>query len=191
MQTEGKTVNVTWTLIFQIFWTFFKISPVTFGGGYAIIPVIEKEVVTKRKWVKEEDISEVLAVSQTVPGAIGVNSATFIGYQIAGVRGALSAIAGITLPTFFIIILLGIAFLSSYGHPKVEAAFEGMRAAVVALIMYAGLRIGKSSVIDATTLVIAVAGVVLLFMFNIHPLQIIVAGALVGVLGIKLKNILN
>lgn len=180
--------NIKWNLIFQIFWSFFKISPVTFGGGYAIIPVIEREVVTKREWIKEEDISKVLAVSQSAPGAIGVNSATFIGYQIGGIRGALAAMIGITLPTFFIIILLGILFLTVQHHPKVEAAFEGMRAAVVALILYAGLKIGKTAVNDITTLILASSSILLLLLFNFHPILVIILGASFGILIVRIKK---
>ena len=82
-------MKVRWKLLFQIFWTFFKISPVTFGGGFAMIPLIVKEIVEKRKWLTNEDITEVIALSQTVPGAVAVNSATFIGHRIGGIRGSL------------------------------------------------------------------------------------------------------
>jgi chromate transporter len=180
--------KIPWNLIFQIFWSFFKISPITFGGGYAIIPVIEREVVTKRGWVKEDDISKVLAVSQSAPGAIGVNSAIFIGYQVGGIRGALAAMLGITLPTFIIIILLGMLFLTVQHHPKVEAAFEGMRAAVVALILYAGLKVGKTAVSDLTTLILASSSVLLLLLFNFHPILVIVLGASIGILIVRIKK---
>ena len=77
-----------WKVLFQIFWTFFKISPVTFGGGFAMIPLIEKEVVEKRKWLKSEEVTDVFALSQSVPGAVAINSATFIGHRISGGKGS-------------------------------------------------------------------------------------------------------
>ena len=76
-----------WKVLFQLFWTFFKISPVTFGGGFAMMPLIEKEVVEKRKWLKSEDVTDVFALSQSVPGAVAINSATFIGHRIGGIKG--------------------------------------------------------------------------------------------------------
>lgn len=176
-----KNNNNSWKLTFQIFWSFLKIAPITFGGGYAIIPVIENEVVNKKKWVKEEDISDVLTISQTIPGAIGVNSATFIGYHINGIRGAMAALIGITLPTFFIVILMALSFLTFQDNPIVAAAFQGIRAAIVALILYAGLKIAKSAVKDWTTLIIAVLAIFALLLFNFHPFAVIILGAMYGI----------
>lgn len=116
-----------WLLILDIFFTFLKIGPVTFGGGYAMIPLIEREVVIRKKWVDGSDVTDVFAVAESVPGAIAINSATFIGYRIAGFGGAIAAMAGVMLPTFCIVVMLSLSFLAVKDHPKVEAAFEGIR----------------------------------------------------------------
>lgn len=175
-----------WKTLFQIFWTFFKISPVTFGGGFAMIPLIEKEVVDKRKWLKNEEVTDMFALSQAVPGAIAINSATFIGQRVYGIKGLIAAIIGVTLPTFIIALFLGILYIFIKDDPKIAAAFVGIRASVVALIVYAAIKIGKTAVIDKSTFGIFVLGVPVLFF--IHPLFAIVIGAFVGIVVIFIKK---
>lgn len=178
-------------LIVQIFLTFFKIGPTTFGGGYAMIPMIEREVVTKKKWVKRSDITDVFAIAESIPGAIAINSATFIGYQIAGRRGAIAALLGILLPTFTIVILLSIGFLYVQDNPKVDAAFQGIRPAIVALITYAGFKIGQTAIYDKTTIVTMVLTVCILLFLQIHPVLIILVGILTGFILVKAKEALG
>ncbi|WP_428911855.1 chromate transporter [Niallia sp. Krafla_26] len=180
-----------WSLLFQIFWSFFKIGPITFGGGYAMIPMIEREVVTNKKWVKSEEITDVFAVSESVPGAIGINSATFIGYRIAGVKGAIAAMIGILLPTFSIVILLSLIYQFLRGNPIVDAAFMGIRAAIVALITYAGIKIGKTAIFDKTTVAITAITVIVLLFLTIHPVLIILTGIIVGILVTKIKTVMK
>lgn len=180
-------IDSGWKMILQIFWAFFKIGPVTFGGGYAIIPMIEREVVENRRWIKEEEIEDVISLSQTIPGAVGINSAAFIGYRLAGVKGAVAATLGILLPTFLIVLGLSAISLSIRHHPKVEAAFEGISAAVVAMIVYAGIRMAKTAVFDKTTF--AMAGLtILLFFLHVSPVVMVVAGALAGILLIEFRE---
>lgn len=178
-------------LIFQIFLTFFKIGPTTFGGGYAMIPMIEREVVTKKKWVKRSDITDVFAIAESVPGAIAINSATFIGYQIAGRKGAIAALLGILLPTSTIVILLSIGYLYVQDNPRVDAAFQGIRPAIVALITYAGYKIGQTAIYDKTTIVTMVLTVCILISFQIHPVLIILLGILTGFILVKAKETLG
>lgn len=179
------------SLTFQIFWTFFKIGPTTFGGGYAMIPMIEREVVTKRKWVKSQDIADVFAVAESIPGAIAINSATFIGFQIGGRKGAIAALLGILLPTFSIVVLLSIAFLYVRGNPIVESAFQGIRPTIVALITYAGYKIGQTAIYDKTTIVTMVITVISLLFLQIHPVLIILMGIVAGITLVKVKEILG
>src|SRR5699024_4934714 len=129
--TEVGMRNNRVKLLWDIFFTFFKISPVSFGGGYAMIPLLERAVTVKKKWVKEKDITDVLVMAQTVPGSIAVNTATFIGYRIAGLSGAIAGTLGIITPTFLIIVALATLFLSFQHNPIVEAAFMGIRPAIV------------------------------------------------------------
>jgi chromate transporter len=175
-----------WKLLFQIFWTFFKISPITFGGGFAMIPSIEREVVDKRKWINDEDVTEVFALSQSVPGAVAINSATFIGHRIAGIKGALAAMLGVSLPTFIIVLALGISYFFIHDNPKLEAAFVSIRVTIVAIIVYAAIRIAKTAIVDKTTLCITLVGVPALFF--IHPIIAILLGAAAGVLSIWIKR---
>ncbi|MET1178640.1 chromate transporter [Peribacillus simplex] len=175
-----------WKTLFHLFWTFFKIAPVTFGGGFAMIPLIEKEVVEKRKWMNSEEVTDVFALSQSVPGAVAINSATFIGHRIAGMRGAMAAMIGVSLPTFLIVLLLGILYFFIQDNSKIESAFISIRASIVAIIAYAAIKIGKTAVVDKSTFCILLAGIPVLFFF--HPVIVIVAGAVVGIVTISIKR---
>ncbi|MDM5294983.1 chromate transporter [Peribacillus simplex] len=180
------TMKGQWKTLLQLFWTFFKIAPVTFGGGFAMIPLIEKEVVEKKKWLKSEEVTDVFALSQSVPGAVAVNSATFIGHRIAGMKGAMAAMIGVTLPTFLIVLLLGILYFFIQDNPKIESAFISIRASIVAIIAYAAIKIGKTAIVDKSTLGILIVGIPILFF--IHPVLAILAGAIAGVVTISIKR---
>ncbi|MCH6265020.1 chromate transporter [Neobacillus citreus] len=173
-------------LLLQIFWTFFKISPVTFGGGFAMIPLIEREIVKKRKWLGNEDVTDVFALAQTVPGAVAINSATFIGHRLAGVKGAIAAMIGVSIPTFFIVLALGISYYSVHQNPKLEAAFMSIRMTIIAIIVYAAIKVAKTALIDKTTIVIMLVGVLALFF--IHPVLAILLGAIAGVTANAVKK---
>ncbi|MBO1514066.1 chromate transporter [Metabacillus bambusae] len=177
-----------WKKVFQLFWSFFKIGPVTFGGGYAMIPLIEKEVVHKKNWVKSEDLTDVFAIAGTIPGAIAVNAATFIGHRIAGIRGAIAATLGTLLPTFIIVLVLCGLLSSFQENPYVESAFFGIRAATVALIVYAGIKIARTSLLDKATFTLALSMVLAMLIFHWHPIFVIFLGALLGILIIKIKE---
>lgn len=177
-----------WLLLVRIFWSFFKIGPVTFGGGYAMIPLFQKEIVDKNRWLEDKDVAEVFAVSQSIPGAIGINSAVFAGYRICGIRGALAALAGVLLPTFLIVVGLCIAFMEVRNNPKIDAAFRGIRPAVVALIAYAGLQIGRVSIKDKTTLLLAIASLLALVVTGMNPVLIIAAGIIIGMIIVPFKK---
>ncbi|MCK1993212.1 chromate transporter [Peribacillus muralis] len=175
-----------WRMLFQLFWTFFKIGPASFGGGFAMIPLIEKEVVEKRKWLKSEDVTDVFALSQSVPGAIAINSATFIGQRIYGIKGAIAAMIGVSLPTFIIVLTLGTLYFFFQDNPKIEAAFVSIRASIVAIIAYAAIKTAKTAIVDKSTLVLLIIGIPALFF--IHPVIAILAGALIGMITISIKR---
>ncbi|MFB7139538.1 chromate transporter [Gottfriedia sp. NPDC056225] len=177
-----------WKLVLEIFWTFFKISPVTFGGGFAMIPVIEREVVIKRGWLKKQDVANVFAIAQSAPGAIAINSATFIGYRVAGLKGAITAMLGIMLPNFLIVISLCILFIHFQYNHTIEAAFKGIQASIVALITYAGYQIGCTAVFDKTTFFIVVVSILILLFSDINLIIIILSGGITGILSIKVKS---
>ncbi|WP_211246764.1 chromate transporter [Cohnella pontilimi] len=175
-------------LLTSIFMTFLKMGPLTFGGGYALIPAIEKEVVDKKGWLRNEEIADVFAVSGSVPGAVAVNSATFIGYRIAGIPGAIAALLGIFLPTFCLMLLLTVFYVQLKDNPKVEAAFTAIRATVVALIAYAAIKIGRTAIVDFATGALAAIASLLLYLGHLHPLLVIVFGATAGVALVKIRE---
>nr|WP_239587740.1 chromate transporter [Bacillus pakistanensis] len=170
----------------QLFWTFFKIAPVTFGGGFAMIPLIEKEVVEKRKWLKSEEVTDVFALSQSVPGGVAINSATFIGQRIGGIKGAIAAVIGVSFPTFLIVLTLGISYFVFHDHPKIEAAFLSIRASIVAIIAYAAIKIAKTAIVDKSTFAIMIIGIPALFF--IHPIIALLTGAFTGIITISIKK---
>lgn len=149
MRTTMKTnmipnTDLRISLLFQLFWVFVRIGPVTFGGGYAMIPMIEREISAKRKWLGEEEMDEILSLAGAAPGGVGVNAAAFIGYRLAGVTGAIAAIAGITIPTFIIVCLLSAVYSQLTDQPKVIAAMKGINGAVIALILVAAYRMVRT-----------------------------------------------
>lgn len=166
--------------LIEIFVSFFKIGLFTFGGGYAMIPLIEKEIVEEKKWVRKEEITDILAVAQSIPGAVAINTATFIGFKTFGKKGALAATLGVILPSFVIISIIA-AFFNKFGDNQfVKSAFAGIRPAVVALIAFAAVKIGKSSVRDKTGLILAFISLVLVVAFNVHAILVIIGGAIFG-----------
>ena len=124
-------------MLWRVFFTFFKIGAFTFGGGYAMIPLIQRETVEKYGWISDDDILEVLAIAESTPGPIAINAATFIGYRVAGFLGALCATLGVALPSFVVILAIS-GVLRQFQHIKaVQYAFVGIRAGVLALIVKA------------------------------------------------------
>ncbi|MHA6483548.1 chromate transporter [Paenibacillus sp. strain BS8-2] len=173
----------TGKMIGELFITFLKIAPSTFGGGFAVMPAMEREVVEKKQWLKGDDIADIFAVAQSIPGAVAINSATFIGYRMAGIRGAIAALLGMLLPTFLIIVALSFVFLQVKDNPKVEAAFMSIRATIVALITFAAIKYGKKALVDKSSAVLICATVIVLFVGSnyIHPMLVIIGGAAAGI----------
>jgi len=136
--------------------------------------------------LRGDDLPDLFAFSQSVPGSIAVNSSIIIGYQIAGRLGAICALLGMILPTFFITLALAILFLGIQDQPMVEAAFAGVRPAIVGLIIFAAYKIGKKAILDKKTLSILVGTVGLLLLTPFHPIYLIIVG---GVLGISLFGV--
>lgn len=167
-------------LLIEIFTSFFKVGLFTFGGGFAMIPLIEKEMIDKKAWVEEEEIIDIFALSQSVPGSIAINSSTSIGYKIAGTYGAVVATIGVVLPSFMIITIIA-AFLSNFqDNAIVQAAFMGVRSAVVALVLMAAIKIGKTSIKDALAALITILTVILILAINLNVIFAIIGGGLVG-----------
>jgi chromate transporter len=173
--------NITTTLLWSIFWSFCKISPISFGGGYAMIPAIEKEIVETRQWMDDDEMSDVLSIAGSSPGGIGVNASTLTGYRLAGIKGAIAAVLGVSLPNFIIMLALTIGYSAVQNMPKVTAAFEGIHTAVIAFIAVAGWKMWKSAVYDKSTLLIVIGALLALLFSNMHPALLLVIGTLIGV----------
>lgn len=182
------TYKETIKLLVQIFFSFLKIAPVTFGGGYAMIPVIEKEVVVRRKWTDRHDMHTVISIAGSAPGGIAVNTASLIGYRLLGVKGAITAVIGVTLPPFLIILILGSSFYYFKDYPKVMAALEGIRAGIIALILLAAFKMGKKALFDMTTWIAFAGSIFALWVVGLHPIFIIVIGLLAGILTLTIKK---
>nr|WP_246553476.1 chromate transporter [Paenibacillus tritici] len=150
-----------------------------------MIATIEEEIVRKKKWMNEAEMGDMISVSGSAPGGVAVNSATFIGYRLGGVAGAVAAVIAITLPTFLIVFLLSGLRLLFKDNVKVEAALKGIHAAVVALIIVAAGKMWKASVLDAVTFALVAVSLALLLFTQIHPFYLIVGGLTAGVLVVQ------
>lgn len=158
----------------ELFGIFFKIGAFTVGGGYAMIPLIENEIVNKRKWIAPEDFLDLLAISQSAPGVFAVNIAIFIGYRLKGVRGSIITSLGSILPSFIIILAIAIFFTSFKDNPVVERIFKGIRPAVVALIAAPTFNMAKSAQITRYTIWIPVVSALLIWLSGFSPIWIII-----------------
>jgi len=172
----------------ELFYSFFKIGAFTIGGGYAMIPLMEQELVDRRGWMRREEFLDQLALSQSMPGVLGVNMATGCGYRLRGFSGALAAIVGnIVMPILFII-ALAMLFRHFRGNALVEHFFMGVRPAVVALIAAPVFRLAKSASISWSTCWIPLLATLLIWLFDISPILVILAAVVGGFVYGRLKK---
>lgn len=165
----------------SLFWTFAKVGVMTFGGGYAMLPILEREVVDNKHWVSDAEIMDYYAISQCTPGVIIVNVATFIGQKLGGRLGGIIATLGVIFPSLVIITILA-ALLSSFSHIEaVKHAFAGIRICVCIFIFNAILRLWKSSVKDAITCLLFLIVFIASLFINISPAIFIVLAGIAGV----------
>lgn len=161
-----------------MFLTFFKIGAFTIGGGYAMIPIIQQEIVEKKKWIEEEEFLDIIAISQGSPGPIAINASIFIGYRLKGLKGAITCMLGTALPSFLIILLIAMMFFQYRNNPIIEKVFLGIRPAVVALIASAVYKMYKSSQIKGIRILIAIASMLVIVFTNISPVYLILVGGI-------------
>ncbi|WP_097677479.1 chromate transporter [Anaerosalibacter sp. Marseille-P3206] len=165
-------------MLFKMFMTFFKIGAFTIGGGYAMIPLIQDEVVERNKWLTMEEFLDIIAIAEATPGPVAVNTSTYVGYKMYGLKGALICTLGTILPSFVIILTI-VKFLWKYRQNEIaDKVFLGIRPAVAALIFSAVYKIGKTMKITKTTLAISVATVLLIVLLDISPIYIILVAAI-------------
>lgn len=173
--------------LLTMFWTFFKIGAFTFGGGYAMIPLIETEVVGNKKWLSKEDFLDIIIISQTFPGALAVNSSIFIGYRINGLLGAIIGLLGVVLPSFFIILLIAAFFMKFRDYYYVNLVFQGISAAVPMLVLIAVVSLSKSVKKSYSNFIIIFASIASILIFDMHPVIVIVLSGLYGVIFLRKK----
>ena len=162
--------------------SFFKVGILTFGGGYAMLPMLQREVVDKNKWVTEEEVLDCYAIGQCTPGIIAVNTATFVGQKQAGVLGGIFATLGVVFPSLVIITIIA-AFIQNFAHlPAVQSAFAGIRVCVCVLILNAVVKLWKKSVVDWKTLLIFVAVFACSVFLSISPVIYVLAAAIAGII---------
>ena len=166
---------MTNNVFFQLFWTYLKIGTFTLGGGYAMLPLIQREVVDRKGWIDEEEFLNMIALAQAAPGLIAVNSAIFIGWRIGGWRGVAGAVLGAVLPSFLIILGIAMVFREWKELPAVEAAFKGIRPAVVALIAAPLVKMAKAAKIGWLTALIPIAAALLIWLGHVNPVWVILA----------------
>jgi chromate transporter len=168
--------NIYW----QSFITFFKIGMFTLGGGYAMIPIIEAEVVDKHKWISKEEFLDLIAIAQSCPGVFAINISIFIGYKLRKVKGAIAASIGTALPSFLIILMIAIFFSKFKDNPVVAAIFRGIRPAVVALIAVPTFNLARSAKLNWANCCIPIASALLIWMLGVSPIYIILAAGIGG-----------
>ncbi len=156
-----------------IFLTFFKIGLFTFGGGFAMIPILEKELVDKQGWIEKGSFIDAISLTQSVPGAVAVNLSIFLGYNLAGVPGAVVAAFAVALPSFSVILIIATLFNSFNEYPVITNIFKGIRPAVVGLIIYAGFDLSKNINWSLSLISTLAAVLILSVFFNINPVIII------------------
>lgn len=169
-------------LYWQMFFTFVKIGSFTFGGGYAMIPLIQKEVVENKKWIDKNEFIDMLAMAQSAPGVMAINTAIFIGYKIRGFKGSLVTAFGTALPSFLIILLIAMVFTNFRENETVERIFKGIRPAVVALIAAPLYSMAKSAGVNWKNIFIPIAAVLLIWLLNISPIWIVLAAIIGGII---------
>lgn len=165
-----------------LFSTFFKIGLFTIGGGYAMIPMIEAEVVDKYKWVSKEEFLDLIAISQSCPGVFAINISIFIGYKLRKVKGALATALGTALPSFLIILAIALFFQRFKDNEVVAAIFRGIRPAVVALIAVPTFNLAKSAHLTWVNCWIPVVGALLIWLLGVSPIYVILLAGLGGYL---------
>lgn len=164
-------------LLFKMFNTFFKIGAFTIGGGYAMLPLIQDEVVEKNKWLTPEEFMDILAIAEVTPGPVAVNTSTYVGYKMAGIKGALICTLGTVLPSFTIILLIVKFFWQYRENPTIDKVFLGIRPAVAALIFSAVYKLGRNMQLNIQRIIGAALTVFAIIILDISPIIIILIAA--------------
>lgn len=189
-------------MFLQLFLTYFKIGTFTLGGGYAMLPLIQREIVERKHWISEEEFVNMIALAQAAPGLIAVNSAIFIGWRCGGWKGVLGAVLGAVLPSFVIILTIAMIFSEWKNYPAVEAIFKGIRPAVVALIVAPLVGMTKREIVskkaaknsepqtinNAWFLLVSLVAALLIWLVGVNPVWVILATIILTLIVLRIKS---
>lgn len=177
-------------MFLQLFYTYLKIGTFTLGGGYAMLPLIQREVVDRKGWIDEEEFLNMIALAQAAPGLIAVNSAIFIGWRVGGWKGVCGAVLGAVLPSFVIILAIAMVFQEWKELPAVEAVFKGVRPAVVALIAAPLFKMTKTAIGKHTALplLLSLAAALLIWLLHVNPVWVILATVILTLVAVDIKE---
>ena len=164
----------------NLFLIFFKIGFFTFGGGYAMIPIFQREISAKRKWISRDEIIDLFTIAQSVPGAVAVNTSILIGYKLKNKKGALVTTLGIVLPSYIVITLIAMFFSTIQHNIYVKYTFRGINAAVVSLILVACISTFKSGIKDKFAFILLLAAIIVMLVFKLNPVYLIFFGLAAG-----------
>ena len=177
-----------WKTLWQVFATFFKIGAFTFGGGYAMIPLIQRETVENHKWVTEEDILEIIAIAESTPGPIAINSATFVGYRTCGTLGSAAATLGVVLPSFVIIFAISFVLRQFQELKAVQYAFQGIRAGVMALLCKALWGMYKKNKKNWASYIVMAGSFLLTAILDVSVLPVLAGCAVFGLVTARIME---
>lgn len=171
-------------LLLNLFWAFFKVGLFSFGGGYAMLPVMEAEVITRFGWLTAPEFIDIIAVAETTPGPIAINSATYVGFRLAGFAGSIIATIAVALPSLLVLLTLGgfLLRLVKINNPRLGSVMQGLRLAVIALILLAAVSLGKTGLVDRATYAIAAALFFSGAFLRTNPFYLLAAGAVLGLI---------
>lgn len=172
---------------FELFYVFFKIGAFTLGGGYAMIPLIQKEIVDNKKWVTEDRFIDILSLTQSAPGPIAINTAVFISYELSGIAGVFFGVLGSAMPSFFIILAIASIFNNFNENIYVIKAFNVIRPMVVSLIAYSVYKLGKNVVKDKRMWIVIIIISLIIAYLHISPIYFIILGVIYSIIRVVKK----
>ncbi|ABR47282.1 Chromate transporter [Alkaliphilus metalliredigens QYMF] len=173
---------------FRLFWIFFRVGAFTFGGGYAMIPIIQKEIVEKAQLIDDDEFLDIIAVAQSLPGAVAVNTAVFVGYKLLGFIGALFTLVGTALPSLIVIIILAIFYNEIKDIHSIQLFFRGVRPAIVSLIFMAAVKLSKSISKKTFNYLVILGSFTLIVFLQVHPIYVVIICGLLGLTQQRKEN---
>lgn len=183
------------SVLIDIFIVFLKIGLFMFGGGYAMIPLAHREIVESKMWLTDKEFVELLGISEMTPGPIAINSATYVGYKVAGIAGSILATLGVVLPAFLILLSIAIFVRPYLEYQIARIIFRGISGAIIALIFVAFVTVSRTSLLkgdaglNVPMLFIAIIAVILLYFFNFHPIEVIIISAILSLISFYLLGV--